>query len=496
MTYRVALAGLAREGNTFAGGVGTIDDFKQNTFLFGDDIFTVGRQNDSIAGAMQVAAERDITVVPTFHARSISGPSVAAADHHELKRLVLHGLSDALEQVDGIYLRLHGAMTAEGCDDVEGDLLTAVREMVGPDMPISASFDLHAHGTAAMAAATPMIAGFQTYPHVDMVGTGRRAMTMLADALDGRTRPTVGFRKIPVMSASEVHNTTTGPVAEVMARLHEIEQQPGVLDATIFCTQPWLDVSDYGWSVFVVTDAISGIAANAAQDYADELAGALFDRRRRLVVTKEPMAAALGRARTAPPDDGPLVLGDGADSPSAGSTGDSADLLAAILADPVGGPVICSVTDRVAVQACLAAGVGATVTTAVGGTLSPQFFSPVEVTGTVVTVGDGRVGDPARPVSCGRFAVLKIGEVSLVVTEFATSMVDQRLYDRAGLDVARARVVQAKSAGQYQDGYAGVAGDMIDLDMRGPAQHDLLTLPFRRIPRPIWPFDPDVARGF
>jgi microcystin degradation protein MlrC len=488
----VALAGLAREGNTFAGGVGTIDDFKQNTFLFGEQIFSVGRQNDSIAGAMQVAAERDIELVPTFHARSTSGPAVRAADHAELKRLVLQGLSDVLDNVDGIYLRLHGAMTAEGCDDVEGDLLTAVRELAGPDMPISGSFDLHSHGTATMAGATPLIAGFQTYPHVDMVNTGRRAMTLLADVLDGRTRPTIGFRKIPVMSASEVHNTTTGPVAEVMARLHEIQALPGVLDATIFCTQPWLDVSDYGWSAFVVTDD----DADAAQGFADELAAALFDRRHRLVVTKEPLASALDRARAADPSAGPVVLGDGADSPSAGSTGDSADLLAAILAEPVGGPAICSITDAPAVQACLAAGVGATVTTTVGGTLSPRFFSPIEVTGTVVTLGDGRFGDPSRPVSCGRFAVLAVGAVSLVIGEFATSMVDQRLYDRAGLDVSRARVVQAKSAGQYRDGYSAVAAEMIDLDMRGPAQHDLLTLPFQRIPRPIWPFDPDVSRGF
>lgn len=488
----MALAGLGREGNTFAGGVGTVEDFRQNTFLFGEDIFAIGRQNDSIAGAMQVAAERGIELIPTFHARSTSGPTVRAADYAELKGLVLQGLSNVLDRVDGVYLRLHGAMTAESCDDVEGDLLTAVRELVGPEIPISASFDLHTNGTATMAAATPLIAGFQTYPHVDMVNTGRRAMILLADVLDGRTRPTVGFRKIPVMSASEIHNTTTGPVAEVMARLHEIEAQPGVLDATIFCTQPWLDVSDYGWSVYVVTDG----DAEAAQGFADELAGALFDRRERLVVTKEPLTDALAHARQADPFAGPVVLGDGADSPSAGSTGDSADFLAAVLADPIGGPVLCSITDAPAVQACLDAGVGATVTLSVGGTLSPHFFSPIEVTGTVVTLGDSRFGDGRRPLSCGRFAVLAIGEVSLVVGEFPSSMVDQRLYDRAGLDVTRAKVVQAKSAGQYRDGYSAVAAEMIDLDMRGPAQHDLLTLPFRRIPRPIWPFDRDVQRGF
>lgn len=492
--FKVALAGLSREGNSFGGGVGTVEDFRQNTWLEGEEILTVvGQQRDSIAGAMQVAEERGIELVPVFHARSTSGPRVAAADHQQLKQIVLDGLAKVLPEVDGIYLRLHGAFHAEGCDDVEGDLMMAVRALAGSDMPIAASFDLHAHGTATMAAATPLIAGFQTYPHVDMVETGRRAMRLLADTLEGTINATVGFRKIPVMSASEAHNTTEGPVAEVMARLHEIEKLPGVLDATIFCTQPWLDVSDLGWSVYVVTDDDQ----EAAQRYADELAAMLFDRRERLVVTKEPVATGLQRARERAGKGGPVVVGDGADSPSAGSTGDSVDLLREVLANPVGGPTFCTVVDAPAVEACVAAGLGATVTVQVGGTLSPHFFQPLEVTGTVVTLGDGRHGDPVLPVASGRFAVLAVGaEVSLVITEFPTSQVDYRMYTRAGLDVRHAYLVQAKSAGAYIEGYADVAAETVDLDMRGPAQHDLLSLPFENIPRPLWPWDRDVERGF
>lgn len=493
MAFRIAVAGLAREGNTFAGGTGSIEDFKQGSFLFGDDIVTkIREQDDSLAGAIEVAGARGAEIVPTFHARSVSGPTVDAASHAELKRLVIDGLAAVIRDVDGIYLRLHGAFTAEGCDDVEGDLLTAVRNLVGPDVPVSASFDLHAHGTATMAAATPMIAGFQTYPHVDMVNTGRRAMAMLLDVLEGKTRPTVGFRKIPIMSASEIHNTTVGPVAEVMSRLHEIEKLPGVLDATIFCTQPWLDVTDYGWSTYVVTDNDQPLA----QQYADELAAALFERRERLVVYKVPLSEALAQARDHDPTEGPMVLGDGADSPSAGSTGDSTEMLAALLTDPIGGSALCSVTDAAGLEACVAAGIGADVTITVGGSLSPYFFQPFTVTGTVVTVGDSRIGDSRRPITAGRFAVLQIGEVSLVITEFATSMFDSRLFDRAGLNVRGAKVVQAKSAGQYRDGFADIAAVMIDVDMRGPAQHDLATLPFTKIPRPLWPFDRDVERGF
>ena len=489
---RIAVAGLAREGNTFAGGAGTLDDFRRHTWCQGDEILSVREQDDSLAGAIEVAEERDVDIVATFHAQSGSGPDVTAAAHAELKTRVLDGLASVVDQVDGIYLRLHGAMTADGCHDVEGDLMQAVRELAGPEMPISVSLDLHTHGTQLMVEATSLIAGYLTYPHVDMIDTGRRAMTMLLDQIDGRIHATAGFRKIPVMSASEVHNTTEGPVAEVMRIRDNLVEDGSILDGSIFCTQPWLDVPDLGWSVVVVTDA----DAEDAQHHADDLASALFDRRERLVVTKEPLAEALQTAVERRGAGGPLVLGDGADSPSAGSTGDSPEMLQAVLNTPLEGPAICSVVDKPAVAQCLAAGIGATVTVAVGGTLSPHFFSSVTVTGQVISASDGSRTSPAMPITSGRAVVLRIGRVLLVVSEFPNSMVNDWLYRRMGLDVTSAWMVQAKSAGQYRDGFREVAGHMIDVDMRGPSQHDLESLEFRRATHPWWPKARGVTKGW
>ncbi|MGD7706181.1 M81 family metallopeptidase [Microlunatus sp. Y2014] len=486
------MAGLAREGNSFGGGLGTVDDFRRDTWCEGEEIFSLLSRNDSMAGALRVADERGVEVVPTFHARSVSGPTMAADAYAELKQRVLDGLAAVVDQVDAVYLRLHGAMTAEGCDDVEGDLLKAVRELVGPDMPIAASFDLHAHLTRDIVATTPLLAGYLTYPHVDMADTGRRAMTLLLDQLAGTINGTVGFRKIPVMSASEVHDTSNGPVAEVARLRDELVASGKILDGSIFTTQPWLDVTGLGWGVVVVTDN----DATGAQQCADELAAELFDRRERLVVHKMPLSEAIERAAVRAGKGGPVVLGDGADSPSAGSTGDGADLLAAVLAAELAGPAFCTVVDRPAVATCLAAGLAATVTVRVGGTLSPNFFAPVTVTGRVITISDGTTTSPTRPISSGRGVVLAIGTTYLVITEHPTSMVDPRLYRAMGLDPDGAWLVQAKSAGQYRDGFAHVAGDLVDVDMRGPSQHDLLSLPFRRATHAWWPKDRDVVRGW
>lgn len=489
---RIAVVGLAREGNTFGGGVGTVEDFRRSVWLEGEQILQIVGSNDSMAGAIEVAQERQVEVVPVFMARSTSGPSVTTQAHQELRSLVLDGLAAVVDEVDGVYVRLHGAMTAEGCDDVEGDLLSRIRELIG-DLPMSASFDLHSHFTAQMAASTPLLAGFLTYPHVDMADTGRRAMTLLLDHLAGTITAHGGYRQIPMMSASEAHNTTEGPVAEVMRMRDDLVESGELIDGSIFCTQPWLDLPGIGWSVVTVASS-----AENAQRWADHLAGELFDRRDRCVVTKAPLADALAQAAAHRGRSGPVVLGDGADSPSAGSTGDSPEMLAAILAADFDGPAVCSVVDAPAVETCLAAGLGSEVTVQVGGTLSPHFFAPVEVTGTVATMVDATVKLPKAgpPLTCGRAVVLQIGQVSCVISEYPTSMVDDRLYHRLGIDITAAWVVQAKSAGQYRDGYAHQAGEMIDVDMTGPSQHNLLTLPWQRATHAWWPKDPDITRGF
>ena len=177
-----------------------------------------------------MAAARGLVLVPTTAAGAASGPTVDGQRRADnLIRRLLDGLA-AAGPLDAVYLRLHGAMVSEDRDDVEGDILEGVRALVGPGVPIAVSCDLHCHFTDRMAAVTPLIAGYQTCPHVDFVETGRRAMNLLAAALDGRdTR--LRYRKVRMMASSEGHDTERGPLVPVIERLHAIEREPGVLDA-------------------------------------------------------------------------------------------------------------------------------------------------------------------------------------------------------------------------------------------------------------------------
>lgn len=489
---KIAVAALSYETNSFAPGRTSIDTFERVLLTSGAAVLTAGAGRDAVSGARQAAAAAGAELIPVFRSSGGSGPIVAAEAHHALKARIVEGIAAVRDRVDGIYLALHGAMVAEGCEDVEGDLLASVRECAGQAMPIGVSCDMHCHFTDLMASATACVAGYQTCPHVDQFETGARAMRLLAGAVSGRTRPVLRYRKIPLLASSECHDTNAGPVQEVMARLHEIEAAEGVLDATLFLTQPWLDVRELGWTAVVVTDAM----AESAQDKADCLARMLWDRRGRTLLPKTPIGEALSMAEAAPAGRGPVVLSDGADSPSAGSSGDGVALLRALQQDPrITGPVLLSVTDAPAVIACLAAGVGAQVSMTVGGTLAPQYGDPVQVAGRVVTLCEGRYTSSytSGPADVGRVAVIESGDISLVVTEFPASMLDQQLYLRVGLDPGQARLVQVKSAGGYRAHYSPIAQAMIDIDTRGAADSDLTRLPFTRPRRPLWPFDRDFG---
>lgn len=486
---RIAVAGLMFEANSFAPGATELAVFQRGS-ASGADVLTSGGGIDEIAGAAEVASRAGFEVVPTTAAWAMSGPPVAAGAFGVLRQRLLDGLAPHVGAIDGVYLALHGAMVAQDCEDTEGELLEAVRELVGPDVPIAYSADLHTHFTARMAAATPLVAGYRTLPHVDIFEAGQRAMTLLLAALGG-AQPVLGWRKVRMMTSSEGQDTTVPPMSEVMARLAEITAEPGVLDGCVFATQPWLDVTELGWSTLVVADG----DADLAQRRADELAGMVWDRRHRIAAPKTDVHIALKTVREAARADRPFVLSDGADSVSAGATGDGVQILSALLDDPVPGPVMLIVTDEPAAAALAEAGVGQTVTVSLGGTLAPAFHTPVTVSGTVATVCDGVYQSlyPPAPADVGTTAVLVVDDrIHVVVTSRPASQLDYQLYLRVGLEPRSARVVVAKSAGGYKAFYAPLAAECIDVDTTGPADSRLERMPFTRPARPLWPFDADL----
>lgn len=488
---RVAVAGLLWETNSFAPGVATIETLRLSGWADGEDVFVYGQGIDSIAGAMKVAHAHGVTMIPTTAVGPASGSTIAAGEYAKLRARLLDGLRPLVGQVDGVYLSLHGAMVCEDEDDVEGDLMQSVSDLMG--VPVAASFDLHTHFTDKMGRATPLISGYRTCPHIDIFEVGERSMELLIHRLRGG-RPTLSWVQIPMLASAEGHDTNEEPVRSIMARLAEMLQEPQVLDGALFMTQPWLDVPELGWTALVVTDDDPELARR----YASELASMAWGSRNELLAPKVEIVDAMAQVCAVPHDShlGPFVLSDGADSVSAGAAGDGVELVTALAAAPLPGPAMAVIADAPAAAQCHAAGVGARVHLSLGGTVSTRFFTPASFEGTVVSLHDDHYTSiyPPRPIDAGQVAVVKTDNgLHLIITQHPVPQLDLEVYGHVGLDPRAAHVVVAKSAGGYRAFYEPIARECIDVATSGPADSRLAQMPFDRITRPLFPFDPDLT---
>lgn len=487
---RVVVGAVRQETNSFTGGTTGMDDFRRRRLDVGPAMFD-DPAGSMVEGAMRVAATRDIELVPSLIADVGATPPVEEACFRELADQILAVVRAERGTLDAVYLPLHGAMTTTERPDPEGDLITEVREVVGDDVPIAVSLDLHTHMTDRMADGANLVIGFRTCPHIDIVETGERAMAALADILDEGRRAVTVHRKIRLMSSSEAHDTTFGPLTSMQARARELEREPGVVAVSIFATQPWMDVPDLGWSVAVTT---VGDPAEA-QRHADTLARELWDQRERYHVVKMPVDEVIELARTHRDDARPVVASDGADSTTAGGHGDGNTLLTHLVEHDVDLEVLMLLTDPAAAHLAAAAGRGATIEVALGGALSPAFFTPVTVDAQVVDVVEGtyRSMYPPVPINPGLTAVLRVGSATVVVVEHKVPQLELSPYERLGIDIDDFALVQVKSAGAYRAAYTPRSAAIVDLDGPGPCDSDLTRMPFQHIPRPLWPFDPELT---
>ncbi len=322
----VLVGGFKHELNSFALGTTSMDDIRAaGYYAEGSDIFAAPRSKRPELAAIREIAERErIDLVPTVHLHALfAGGPIDHAIYARCRELILGAAQAHRDRLTGIMLPLHGATVTTEEDDPEGDLLAALRSIVGPSIPIVATFDTHVHGTARMARAADALVGFKTQPHTDHYETASHAMDILIRAMRGEIRPVTTHRKLRMLTSAERQDTGKAPNRDLMDASREMERRPGILAVSVFETQPWMDLPEIGWSVEVVTDDDPVLGASVA----DELGRLAWAARDDLLVHKTPIPAALDLAVAA--DRGPIAFADGADSTSAGGNGDGTELLAA-----------------------------------------------------------------------------------------------------------------------------------------------------------------------
>lgn len=485
---RIAIAQLWQETNTFSPTFTELKHFESFRYYSGDDVLRYCGGGQEIGGFVKAAHEagNDIELVPLFAAGAWPAGRLREHVKTQLENEMLSRLKAALP-VDGVLISLHGALASEEVDDVDGEIVEQIREIVGLDVPISLALDHHANITRRIIESVNALVGYQSLPHIDMLETGQRAAQLLFAILRGETKPTMGWCKVPMITPADRFLTGTEPLKLWFDRARELEKQPGVLSVSLFPVQPWLDVQELGWSAVVVTDNNPALAKQLAMELGD-LGWSL---RHEFFPQKLPPAEAITRALAI--EGGPIVIADGSDSVNSGAPGDSTWLLKEMLGRKLGGTAFVTVVDAEAVAQALAAGVGQSVTVQVGGKRDKLFSTPVQVTGRVIRASDGRftiTGHLGADINMGRTVVLDLGEIKLLLSEEVGSGHDPLVYRHIGLEPATAKIVVVKTPVGFWLSYRGLMKDAILADCPGLSTSNLKLLPFKNAPRPLFPLDP------
>lgn len=496
VTMRIACGGVQHETNTFSITPTTLADFERDSgcgadFDGGETIVTLYRNTGTIQGGyLDAAAEQGVELLSLLSAHAQPSGVVTKETFDTLLGTFLKRL-EAVMPVDGVVLDLHGAMVAEEHEDAEGAFVAAVRELVGAEIPIIVTLDLHANITQQMAELCNCIVGFDTYPHVDMRERGREAVELLVRTIKGEVHPKQAYRQLPLLTMPPMQCTLREPMQSFMQSVFEMEQEPGILTATVSMGFPFADIRDAGVSVLVTADGDQELADRKA----DELANRLWNMRDalqpKLTTIEETMRFTNEEA------EGLVIFADGSDNPGGGAPCDGTVALRAMIEADFQGGIVGILHDPETVEQAHAAGVGAVIDARIGGKTDDRHGTPVETKAYVKTLSDGKFihRGPMRqgfPGDFGRMAALVIGGVEVVVSTNRTQLLDTEMLRIVGIMPETRRLLVVKSAVHFRADLGPLASDIFDADTPGIHRPDFVNFDYQKVRRLIYPLDTSV----
>jgi microcystin degradation protein MlrC len=489
---KIAIGRIYHETNTFNPNLTTLDALKQYGYYEGDAMLEKEVISSEVLGAVESARENNVPLVGLVKAGGWAGGPLSQKDYEYLKCRLLDRLNKTLP-VDGLYLALHGALVSEGEPDVEGSILESVRGCLGKGIPIVVSCDMHANITARMAVNADAILGYHTCPHLDSEKIGRNSIGLLRRIAEGEIEPAMYWVKVPMVTPADMHNTSSGPLKEIFDAVSEVETHPGVLCASVFAVQPWLDVPELGWTVVVVTNG----RRNGGMDDCYRLAKACWEKRREFEIRKLSAADAIRRANSI--EGHPVVISDGADATNSGSVGNGTHLLSEMLNQGVNGQALVPLLAPAMAQLAHSRGVGAIVEGEVGRCPENPFGTPLQIRGRVMAISNGQFtmsghGGTNLKVNMGKTAALAIGDIIVVVSEMPGPGHDPMLFRHIGFEPMDAKIVVVKSPVGFRAAYEPFAKEIILADTEGAGSSNLKAFNFKRRPKPLYPFE-DISGG-
>ena len=484
---RVLVCEFHQETNTFNPFPMGLEGFAALRYAEGQKAYDLCKELPcAFHGMIDAIEEAGGVVIPSI---SLYGPSGGRVEDSVME-LLYQKVKETIEaagELDAVCASLHGATCTVSEEDACGAFLTYLRELLGEDVEIAASFDLHANVTPTMLEKADIICGYQSYPHVDHYQTGYRAAKLCMRKLRGE--PTfLAATTVPMMTPPAGYTSLIEPFKGVIDSGKALIQNGTLLDFTTFNVQPWLDIGTIGSTVVAVAED-----AETAKKCADELAEKLYANRDGYWPDLLSVDEIIDRAE-ANTSGKPVILADPADSPNGGAVGDSVVVAMRLLERGSALRAGMFVKDPEAAHKAFEVGVGNTAEFEIGGKFTPGMPGPLKAEGRVRSLHDGffRQEGPAGkgfPCDVGKAAVISFGPVDIMVCEEPAASGDPQLLRHFGIEPTLYDLIVVKANTSFRVPYGVFAGEICYADTPGAGASNLKYFEWKNIPKNFYPFD-------
>ena len=439
-----------------------------------------------------IFAQAGIEVIPAVYA--VSGASGVIKRHtfDYIEACFIRTVEEHLNEIDGIYMMLHGASEVEGLGSGEHHILAEVRKRVGPYVPIYVACDPHGNLCKEYVESAQVVRSYRESPHTDSIQTRRIVAGMLCEALKKRENIHAVYRKLPLILGGEQSVSADEPVKSINQYMDEMEKDPRICSASWHVGYIRHDTPVAGCGT-VVTPATA-----ADQEYAEQAADALaayvWDKRHEFHytgLTAEPdKALEMAMAQ----EKGPVFITDSGDNVTSGATGWNTYILRQVLAlkDTDKTFLFASICDPQCCRGLMEAEIGEErhITLGVG---HDELSAPVELDVTVKSKGEivrsGTTGSTIMKVfgHCVTAHVKETG-IDIVVADSEKTFSAKIIYDRAHVDWNDYDITVVKQGYIFPELKEAAAFYVMSLT-GGATPQNTKKLQFKRIQRPMYPID-------
>ena len=471
---KIAFGAMMHETNTFTAIRTCICDF---TCAEGNDVYGVkkwkGTCTEGIIDELRVAGAE---IVPTYFARALPGGMVEKAAYEHIRSRIISKIRQE-KDIDGICLALHGSMCVEGEDDPEGSLLEEIREIVGPEVPIVCSLDMHATMTKKMVDNANGFSVYRTAPHIDEYQTGEIAAQLLLKSITEGKKLKTCMKKLPILIAGEKTETAKSPVKELFSLLEEEDAKPVILRSSFTLGFPWADSPHNG---------VAALAVGCKEDVeeleksASRLADAFDGIKEKFDFTTEACSFEEAINRALADTSKPVIISDSGDNPTAGALQDLSGVVKVLSERNVPDALVAVIADKKAYTLCKNAGAGAKIELPLG-RLDP--YSP----NSEPLIGTAAIKKIAE-VNKTEYAVIDFYGITVVISALRVAVTDPGIIKKLGLDLTKFKIIVLKS-GYVSPEYQAISPRCILALTPGDTCEVLENLPYKITPRPIFPLD-------